>query len=128
MADGESSSGSIVASVKRLGNSVLGLLRTRIELFAVELQEEKVRTLDLLLWLTVAIACAVAAILLTLGTLALFLWQRTGYAGLIGLAVGVSVAAVGVFLFLRRKIVSGPEPFSATVGEFRKDMECLRHD
>lgn len=128
MADGESSSGGIVASAKRFGNSVLGLLRTRIELFALELQEEKLRMLDLLLWLTVVIALAVAAILLGLGTLALFLWQRAGYAGLIGLAVSVSVAAVGVFLFLRRKIVSGPEPFSATVAEFRKDMECLRHD
>jgi uncharacterized membrane protein YqjE len=125
MADGQSS---IVASARRLGNPVLGLLRTRVELFTVELQEEKLRALDLLLWLTVAVALAVAAILAALGTLALFLWQRAGYAGLIGLTAGVSVAAVGVFLFLRRKIVSGSELFSATVGEFRKDMECLRHD
>lgn len=128
MADDESSGGGIVASAKRLGNSVLGLLRTRIELLAVELQEEKLRALDLLLWLTVAVALVVAAILLVLGTLALYLWQSAGYAGLIGLSAGVSIAAGGVYLFLRRKIVSGPEPFSATVGEFRKDMECLRHD
>ena len=128
MADGESSSGGIVGGAKRLGHSVLGLLRTRIELFAVELQEEKLRAIELLAWLTVGITLAVAAILLVIGTLALFLWQRAGYAGLMGLAAGVSVAAAGVFLFLRRRIVSGPAPFSGTVGEFQKDMECLRHD
>lgn len=128
MADGESSSGGIVASARRLGNSVLGLLRTRVELFAVELQEEKLRALDLVLWVALAVALVVAAILLSIGTLALFLWQRAGYAGLIGLAAGVLAAAGAVFLLLRRKIARGPEPFAATVGEFRKDMECLRQD
>lgn len=128
MAESENPAGGIVATARRLGHSVLGLLRTRVELFAVELQEEKLRALDLLLWLTVAVALAVAAILLLLGTLALFLWQWAGYAGLIGLVVVAGAAAVGAFLFLRRKILSGPEPFSATVNEFRKDMACLRDE
>ena len=56
MAGEESSAGGIAASARRLAHSLLGLARTRIELFAVELQEEKLRALGLLAWLTVAVA------------------------------------------------------------------------
>lgn len=128
MAGEDSSFGGITASARRLGRSLLGLVRTRVELFAVELQEEKLRALDLLAWLTAAVALGVAAILLALGTLAFFLWQRAGYLGLIGLTVGVFGAAVAVFVFLRRKILRGPEPFAATIAEFRKDVSGLRAD
>lgn len=128
MADDSPGSGGLVASAKRLGRSLLGLLQTRVELLAVELQEEKVRALDLLAWLTAAIALAVAAILLAIGTLALFLWQQAGYLGLIGLTVVTGIAAVTLFLTMRRRLVKGPLPFSATTAEFRKDVEWLRRD
>jgi uncharacterized membrane protein YqjE len=129
MSDGEASeSGGIGASVARMGQSLLDLIRTRVELFAVELQEEKLRALGLLAWLTVAIALGVAGILLALGTLALFLWQRAGYAGLIGLTVVTLAAAVAAAALVRRRILHGPEPFAATVAEFRKDGACLGRD
>lgn len=128
MEENQANSGGLIASAKRLGQSFLGLLQTRIELLGVELQEEKVRALDLLAWLTAAIALAVAAILLAIGTLALFLWHQAGYAGLIGLTIAVGAAAVTMFVVMRRKLVRGPLPFEATTAEFRKDMEWLRRD
>lgn len=126
MDDGEPSSAGLVASAQRMARSLLGLLQTRIELLAIELQEEKLRALDLLAWITAAIALAIAAILLAIGTLALFLWQRAGYAGLIGLTLAAFIAAVATFLVMRRRIARGPQPFSATTAEFRKDVEWLR--
>lgn len=128
MAEGEPNSSGLVAAAKRLGLSCLGLLQTRLELLGVELQEEKVRAIDLLAWLTAAIALAVAAILLAIGTLALFLWHHAGYAGLVGLAIATGAAAVTMFVVMRRKLVRGPLPFEATTAEFRKDMEWLRRD
>lgn len=128
MEGNQANPGGLIASAKRLGQSCLGLLQTRIELLGVELQEEKVRALDLLAWLTAAIALAVAAILLAIGTLALFLWRQAGYAGLIGLTIAVGAAAVTMFVVMRRKLVRGPLPFEATTAEFRKDMEWLRRD
>jgi uncharacterized membrane protein YqjE len=125
MEDGDSNPEGLVAAAKRMGRSVLSLLQTRVELLALELQEEKIRVLDLLAWITITIALAVAAILLALGTLAWFLWQRAGYAGLIGLTLATSLAAVAMFFFMRRRIVRGPRPFSATAEEFRKDVEWL---
>lgn len=128
MEDGEPTSDGLVASAKRLGSSFLGLLQTRIELLAVELQEEKLRALDLLALMTAAIAFAVGAILLAIGTLAWFLWQQAGYAGLIGLTLATAIAAVTMFILMRRRIVRGRQPFSATTAEFRKDVEWLRRN
>jgi uncharacterized membrane protein YqjE len=128
MEDGEPTSDGLVASAKRLGSSFLGLLQTRIELLAVELQEEKVRALDLLALMTAAIAFAVGAILLAIGTLAWFLWQQAGYVGLIGLTLATAIAAVAMFIIMRRRIVRGRQPFSATTAEFRKDVEWLRRN
>jgi len=127
-AGNEGASDSLTASARRLGRSFLGLLQTRLELLAVELQEEKIRVLDLLAWLTITIALAVAAFLLGLGMLALYLWQQAGYLGLAGLALATGGAALGLFLVLRRKLGREPAPFSATAAEFRRDAEWLRRN
>lgn len=126
MAHDGADSGDLMSSVRRLGRSLLGHVHTRVELFTVELQEEKLRALNLVLWLSVAVAFGMAGILIAVGVLALFLWQTAGYAGLIGLAVAALAAAAGVFWSVRHRILHGPEPFAGTVDEFRKDAECLR--
>lgn len=113
-------------TLRRSGDSLLGLAQSRLELFSVELQEEKLRVLKLLVWLGVALALGMAGILVVIGTLALFLWNQAGYFGLVGLALLVLAGAAGIFFWLRRQIQSGPRPFDATVTEFRKDRECLR--
>jgi uncharacterized membrane protein YqjE len=113
-------------AMRRSGDSVLGLVQNRLELFSVELQEEKLRTIKLLIWLGVALALGIAAILVAAGALALFLWHLAGYLGLAGLALLTLVGAVGIVCWLRRQLHTGPTPFNATVAEFKKDRECLR--
>ncbi|HWA28491.1 MAG TPA: phage holin family protein [Lacunisphaera sp.] len=120
--------GGLAGSARRLGSSLVGLLQTRLELLAVELQEEKIRILDLLAWLTTIIALAVAAILLGIGMLALYLWQQAGFLGLAGLALLTGGAALALFLALRRRLARGPAPFSATAAEFRRDVEWIRRN
>lgn len=113
------------SSVRRLASSALGLARTRVELFAVELQEEKLRAINLTVWLGIALALGATGVLVAVGTLAWFLWQVAGYAGLIGLALVLLIAAGGILWRLRREITRGPAPFAATVAEFQKDLECM---
>ena len=48
------SPGGWLESLRRMGESSFALLRSRFELFTVEWQEERVRLLDLLLWLSLA--------------------------------------------------------------------------
>ena len=110
----------------RIGVSLSALLRSRFELFTVELQEEKLRLLNLLLWLGLAAAIGTAGVLVAIATLAFWLWTMAGYAGLIGLAVATLAIASAILWGIRSRIRTGPKPFAQTVAEFRKDGACLR--
>lgn len=113
-------------AMRRSGDSVLGLVQNRLELFSVELQEEKLRAIKLLIWLGVALALGIVAILVAAGALALFLWHLAGYLGLVGLALLTLAGSAGIVWALRKQLHTGPTPFNATVAEFKKDRECLR--
>jgi uncharacterized membrane protein YqjE len=126
MFESEQGSGGIVESIRRLGNSLTGLLHTRTELFAVELQEEKLRAIRLMVWVAVAIALGVAGLLVAIGGLAILFWEMAGYWGLASLAAGAIGTAAIILWNIHRRITHGPVPFAGTVAEFRKDAECLR--
>lgn len=113
-------------SLRRIGTSLQALVRCRLELFTVEWQEEKLRLLNLLFWLGLAAVLGLAGVFLALTALAFWLWTVAGYFGLIGLAAATIAAALGVLLAIRKKIMTGPPPFSQTLAELRKDGECLR--
>lgn len=118
--------GGVVASLRRVGGSVAAILRVRTELLGVELQEEKLRVLNLLIWAGVALALLAAGILLALGILAFYLWQQFGFPGVIALAA-IVLAGAGVLLWiLRNRIQREPLPFATTIAEIGKDLECLR--
>lgn len=122
----EPGEGGIIATLRRLAQAVGGMVLARFELFVVELQEEKLRAVSLLIWLAVGLALGLAGTLVAIGTLALFLWERAGYGGLVGLAAGTLAVATGVVWQVRRRLRVGPAPFSATTAEFRRDIERLR--
>jgi uncharacterized membrane protein YqjE len=126
MSEGEHGGGGVLDSTRRIAGSVLGLLQNRLSLAAVEWQEEKLRAVSLLVWLFVAIVLAGMGVLVGIATLALFLWERAGYAGLVGLALAALAGGFVMFLALRRRILRGPKPFAVTIEEFQKDLECLR--
>jgi len=104
---------------------LLGLAQNRFELFAVELQEEKLRAINVIVWLVVALALIVAGVLVALGALALYLWHVAAYLGLIGLALVSLGAGAGVLWAIRNRIRNGATPFAKTVDEFKKDRACL---
>jgi uncharacterized membrane protein YqjE len=128
MSESTTHTGGLFESLRRTGESLLGLIRNRFELFAVELQEEQLRFFNRLVWLGIAMTLGAAGLLVGLGTLAVWVWNAAGYAGLMALAVAALAGATGIFMRLRRQIIRGPPPFAGTVAEFRKDSECLRND
>lgn len=125
MDEQERTSGGWLDSLRRTGDSLLGLAQNRFELFAVELQEEKLRALNTLVWLVVALALIVAGVLVGLGALAIYLWSVAAYFGLIGLALVSLAAGGGLLWYIHNRIRTGPSPFSKTVDEFKKDRTCL---
>lgn len=116
----------LLASIRRFFVSLLGLAHNRLELFAVEFQTERLRLLDRLFWLAIALAVGLIGLILATVTLALFLWQTTGLLGLVALAA-LFLAVSGVLLVrLRNQLRNAPLPFSETIAEFKKDCSCLQ--
>lgn len=128
MSDGAQSAGAggIMESARGLVRSLLGLAQTRIELFGVELQEEKLRAIRLMTWFAAAVAFGSAGVLVAVGAAGIFFWQAAGYWGLIGLAVVTLGVGAAILWWVHRQIMQGAAPFSATVAEFRKDSERLQ--
>ncbi len=123
MAGDESTASS--SSTRRLGAAFLGLLHSHVELFGIELQEQKARTVSLLLFAGLTL---VFALLLLVGLSALVLilfWDSGRLAAIIGLCIFYSLAAL--FCALRLKMAIGDEssPFQATLEELANDRERL---
>lgn len=120
------STGGWCESLRCISESFSALLRSRFELFTVELQEEKLRLLSLLIWLGLAAAMGAVGVTVAVMALTFWLWATAGYAGLIALALAALAAASGIIWAIHRKIRAAPTPFAQTVSEIRKDAECWR--
>lgn len=117
-----------MSTLRRMGDSLLGLLHARLQLFSLELQGEKFRLLDTLLRLALAVVLGSVGGLVGIAALGLFLWEVAGYAGLIGLSSVLLLSAAGVLYWSRRRWRESPRPFEATIDEFQKDRACLQKE
>jgi uncharacterized membrane protein YqjE len=109
MAIGESSSSATgqSSSPRRLGAAFLGLLHSHVELFGIELQEQKARTVGL-------------------STLVMILfWDTYRLAAIIGLCVFYTLAAIFCAVRLKAAIFDESSPFHGTLEELANDRERL---
>ncbi|MEB0041350.1 MULTISPECIES: phage holin family protein [unclassified Pseudomonas] len=110
---------------RRLSAAFLGLLHSHVELFGIELQEQKSRTVSLFLFAGLAL---VFALLLFIGLSALVLilvWDTYRLAGIIGLCLFYTLAAAFCGMRLKAAIFDESSPFSATLEELANDRERL---
>ncbi|QBF27692.1 hypothetical protein EXN22_19100 [Pseudomonas tructae] len=112
-------------SSKRLGAAVLGLLHGHVELFGIELQEQKARTLSLLLFAGLALVFALLLLTALSGLVLVMLWDSYRLAGIIGLCVFYAIAALFCGLRLKAAVFDESSPFSSTLEELAKDRERL---
>ncbi|CAM4030987.1 phage holin family protein [Pseudomonas wadenswilerensis] len=112
-------------SSKRLGAAVLGLLHGHVELFGIELQEQKARTLSLLLFAGLALVFALLLLTALSGLVLVMLWDSYRLAGIIGLCVFYGLAALFCGLRLKAAVFDESSPFSSTLEELAKDRERL---
>lgn len=115
----------ILASLRRLTQTGVAVVHNRVELFSVELEEQKVRTVRLLVLAGVAIFLANTALLAVSATIVVLVGDEARPAVLISLSVIYVAAAVWAFLALRKEIRSAPPPFEETISELKKDTEWL---
>lgn len=116
---------SLIGSIKRLTVTLTSIVSTRLELLANELQEERLRLTQMLLFALFALFCfGMGLLLLTVFIVVLF-WDdhrlaALGTLSIIFFAIG-SLAA----LLLRGKAQEKSSLFSASLAELRKDREQL---
>ncbi|UVE16437.1 phage holin family protein [Pseudomonas sp. LS44] len=127
MADGtESPPRSTQPSVRRLGGALVGLLHSHVELFGIELQEQKSRSLRLLLFAGFALIFGLLLIIGLSSVLIVALWD-TPYRipAMIGLCVFYGIAALYCAIRLRAAVEDESSPFQATLEELARDRERL---
>jgi uncharacterized membrane protein YqjE len=115
----------ILDSLKRLARTAVELLRTRLELLSLDVEEAKVRLLSILLLGAIAFFCVSLGLVMGAFWLVVAFWDthRMLVLGLLtGAFLGGGLLALAVLAWRARR---GPRLFSATLAELQKDREAL---
>lgn len=116
--------GGIFSAVTRMLKTLRDVVENRVELFLVELHEERARLFGALLQAVLGIIFALMAmILVTLGVVVAF-WETHRLLVLAVLAAAYAGAAAAVFLNLRTRLQRW-RAFSATLDQIKKDRSCF---
>lgn len=116
----------IAETAGRLAATLVAMIRTRLELASVEVQEQSQRYLGyLLLSLLALFLFAIAIVLVALFVIILF-WDTHRIAAVLGTAAVFALAAVVIAMKVRAGFAAQPGPLSATLGELKKDIDFLK--
>jgi uncharacterized membrane protein YqjE len=115
----------LFASAKRLADLTLATAHNRVELFAVELQEEKCRLIQSLLLAAAAIALGVTALTLVTITVVVLFWENGRVPALCVLS-GLFVVASFFVVRALNKLVARAPGFRSTLAELEKDRACFQ--
>ncbi len=118
--------GGVLSSLRSLGDGILASVQDRLELFSIELQEEKLRLIRTFVWISVTVFLGMMAIMFASLTLVYLFWESARLAVLGGLAVLYAGALVVVIVMFRRYLARQPSPFAATLHEIGEDRACIR--
>lgn len=121
----EPGGGTLHGALARMVDALVGLVRTRIELAAVEYTEERDRLATQLMLMVAAVGCLLFALLFAAGAVVAVFWDTYRLAAIIGVAIFFTLAG-GIMLWRRQEIANtSPLPFAATVGELEKDRAAI---
>lgn len=124
--EGAAAHGGLLRSIKHLGRTLLGAAQTRLEIFATEIEEERLRLEQLLLVALAAAFCLGMATLLCIAFVVLFFWDTHRLLSVGLFAAAFLTAGVVSGLILGGKVKTRPKPFASTRGELAKDRAMLR--
>lgn len=124
--EGAAARGGLLHSIKHLAQTLLSVAQTRLDILATEIEEERVRLEQMLLFALAAAFCLVMGIVLCVAFVIIYFWDTHRL-----LAAGVLTAgflgAGGVLgMMLRDMVKTRPKPFAITRGELAKDRAMMR--
>jgi uncharacterized membrane protein YqjE len=116
----------IIGSLRELGDGVLSSVEDRLELLAVEVQQEKFRLIQTEFWIWGAFFSGMMAITFASLAVVYLFWARLAVLG--GLAALYSAAFVAIIIAFRRFLMRQPLPLEATLRAIRDDRACIRNE
>lgn len=126
MDDRPPASPGFIESLAGLGDNLLGTLQERIELISVELQEEKYRLVQLIIWISATVFAGGMALTFATLTMVYLFWDTARIAVLAGFTGLYGGALFFVVVALRRVFTHQPKPFEATIESLTEDRACIR--
>ena len=114
----------VFASGARVLKTLCELAENRIELFLVELQEERARSFDALLLAVAGGVCALMAMVLVTLTVVVIFWETHRVLVLTGFSIFYAGAAAAAFWAFRSRVHRGAA-FSETLEQIKKDRACF---
>ena len=117
----------LFAAAGRIASTLVAMVGTRLELAAVEFQEDARRLLGHLVWSLLAVFLAVFALMLaTLFVIVLF-WDDYRLQAIGALTVLYALGAAGILMKVRAGLNAQPPLLAATLAELRNDVDYVRH-
>ena len=132
MDDFASTRGGLFAALKNIAATLLASGQTRLELLANEVEEEKLRAVQMLLMALGAVLCLGAGVLVLILFLAVLYWENRVF--VLGASCGILLLLSAVFFAGFRRAAHRPEKmFAASIAELQEDLRQLkaavgRHD
>lgn len=116
----------VLSALQQLGAALLTTLQDRVELVAVELQEEKFRALKTFVWMCAAMVTGTLALIFASFTVLYLSWESARLPALLGMTLFYVVVTVALLLTLRNFLARQGQPFSSTIQQLREDRACMR--
>lgn len=107
-------------------DGVLGSAQKRLQLLSIEVQEEKLRLVQLFIWVAAAVFAGMMTIALVTITVVSFFWDTARFAALGGATLFYAIGLGVLWWQFRRYLARQPPPFAATLGELERDRACTR--
>jgi len=124
METSNASVGQLATTSKTFARRLLTVGDNRLELFAVEIQEERERLLRVFLLALGAVACGLLACLALTAALVIALWAWSPVIVLLTLT-GLYVVAAAALYYWLTGVLRHWHSFSASLDQIRKDRACL---
>jgi uncharacterized membrane protein YqjE len=112
----------IMAAAGRIGATLLAMVHTRLELAAVEMEEEAHRLLGYVAWLVLAVFLVAGAFVLAALFVILLFWDSYRLHAVGGMAALFLLAGAAIATRVRASFANRPPLLSATLGELRNDV------
>jgi uncharacterized membrane protein YqjE len=118
----------LLLSARRVLAAVLEIAHTRLQLASTEIEEERLRLTELMVWAALALFSLFVGVVVTALLVVVLVWDGHRELALALLSAGFLGIAAGAAFKCASKARAKPPLLAATLAELRRDREALSGD